>query len=195
MPKKTAPPKQTDFPPIVFEPLQCSTCRHNGYDGSCSAYPQGIPLEIRGEFISHRVPQPGDNGIRWEAAPPEVTGGPVRFVRILMAVTGKGWDTVGAVWVSKDGKAAGFHPAPAYMVADETMHWITLLRRSWQNGWKPNDVMAALPEYGNGITVETGGEEAAPSLDALAQLLEPSVDPTVWRQATSLTVRPVQGST
>ncbi len=168
----TIPPRQSDFPPIVFRALQCSTCRHYRYDASCSAYPRGIPLPILGEWVSHKVPRPGDHGIQWEAAPAEVTDGPVRYCRVLMPTDrANGWDLVGAIWIGAADYSAGWEPTPRYLVTDETRHWIGLLRRAWQLGRSPGDVMAALPDLGNGLTVEVMAEERAPSLARLRHRL------------------------
>ena len=44
---------------------QCSYCvRWNG-DGTCEAYPQQVPMEIRRNQADHRQEYPGDHGMRY----------------------------------------------------------------------------------------------------------------------------------
>jgi hypothetical protein len=41
----------------------CVVCVHRNDDGSCAAYPDGIPNAIYLEGAEHRKPYPGDHGI------------------------------------------------------------------------------------------------------------------------------------
>lgn len=56
---------------------QCMPCKHlvlkRPIDGNprCSAYPDGIPIEILMNEVDHRQPYKGDNGIQFEARPGE----------------------------------------------------------------------------------------------------------------------------
>ncbi len=50
---------------LAGEP-QCVNCKHSHHNGTCEAFPDGIPLEILSGEHDHRVPFPGDNGIRFE---------------------------------------------------------------------------------------------------------------------------------
>jgi hypothetical protein len=64
---------------------QCAVCKHlRDEGGACDAFPDGIPMEVmfgdgdpsepesfKPQF-DHRQPYPGDNGVRWEAADPEL---------------------------------------------------------------------------------------------------------------------------
>ncbi len=49
-------------------PVSCASCKHLKEEASvfCAAYPQGIPVWIRGNNDSHLTPQPGDHGIQYE---------------------------------------------------------------------------------------------------------------------------------
>jgi hypothetical protein len=45
----------------------CMSCkRYEREEGVCTAYQDGIPTEIILGFRDHRVPQPGDNGLRYD---------------------------------------------------------------------------------------------------------------------------------
>lgn len=47
----------------------CDLCRHRhpgSHPPACAAYPDRIPLEIRLMYVDHRLPYPGDHGIRFE---------------------------------------------------------------------------------------------------------------------------------
>jgi hypothetical protein len=52
---------------------QCFNCRHlaEGAPMHCSAFPNGIPMEILLNQVDHKKPYEGDNGIRFETLPPE----------------------------------------------------------------------------------------------------------------------------
>jgi hypothetical protein len=43
---------------------QCYDCRHSEIGTNrCAAFPDGIPLELVSDEVSHRQPYPGDHGI------------------------------------------------------------------------------------------------------------------------------------
>ena len=45
---------------------QCYKCKHYNWDGTCKAFPKGMPKDIiRNDFI-HDKEYLGDNGIRYE---------------------------------------------------------------------------------------------------------------------------------
>jgi hypothetical protein len=53
---------------------QCINCKHLKEPGAkdgfrCSAFPDGIPAEIRWNRRDHRKPYPGDHGIHFEPLP------------------------------------------------------------------------------------------------------------------------------
>lgn len=52
-------------------PVSCASCKHLNRDAPllCAAYPQGIPVWIRGNNDSHLTPYPDDNGIQYEPSP------------------------------------------------------------------------------------------------------------------------------
>lgn len=55
-----------DFAIAMFgEPL-CMSCKHSNHNGTCKAYPDGIPLEIVSGRVNHYLPYEGDNGIQYE---------------------------------------------------------------------------------------------------------------------------------
>lgn len=43
----------------------CARCKHYDKDGSCAAFPEGIPLKIMRNDHDHRTEYPGDNGVRF----------------------------------------------------------------------------------------------------------------------------------
>jgi hypothetical protein len=45
---------------------QCSLCVHDRKNGTCAAFPKGIPIGITKNEIDHRRPQAGDHGIQWK---------------------------------------------------------------------------------------------------------------------------------
>jgi hypothetical protein len=50
---------------LLGEPL-CLSCAHTNNDGTCKAFPEGIPLEIVSGEVNHMQPYEGDNGIQYE---------------------------------------------------------------------------------------------------------------------------------
>jgi hypothetical protein len=52
----------------------CTFCRHRGVTTTagptCAAFPDGIPQAVWEMRADHRLPYPGDQGIRFEAADP-----------------------------------------------------------------------------------------------------------------------------
>lgn len=44
---------------------QCARCAHELEDGSCRAFPEGIPAHIVDNVVDHRAPYPGDRGFQW----------------------------------------------------------------------------------------------------------------------------------
>lgn len=69
-------------PPLrdaIGQPNQsCLNCRHlhrSGPGFTCSAFPDGIPFDIRSGETPHNKPIPGDHGIQWEPAPDAPEGG------------------------------------------------------------------------------------------------------------------------
>ena len=45
---------------------QCLMCKHFSMLGTCAAFPQGIPSEIKTGEVDHSVPIEGDNGVQFE---------------------------------------------------------------------------------------------------------------------------------
>lgn len=50
----------------VFD-SQCDVCAHRRAGKTCDAFPDGIPEEVFSNERDHRMPYPGDGGIRFEA--------------------------------------------------------------------------------------------------------------------------------
>ena len=50
---------------MVGEPI-CYDCKHSNDDGTCAAFPSGVPLEILSGEVNHFLPYEGDNGIQYE---------------------------------------------------------------------------------------------------------------------------------
>lgn len=50
------------------EPM-CATCTRNRGDGTCEAFPGGIPRSILLNSVDHRVPQEGDGGLVYDPKP------------------------------------------------------------------------------------------------------------------------------
>ena len=48
---------------------QCTGCRRYHDDGTCDAFPDGIPHEIVTGLWDHRKPFPGDRGLRFVQSP------------------------------------------------------------------------------------------------------------------------------
>lgn len=47
----------------------CKVCVHNRQDGSCEAFPTGIPGDIYYEHKDHRLQVNGDGGVRFSVDP------------------------------------------------------------------------------------------------------------------------------
>jgi hypothetical protein len=69
---------------FVADPLdlivsQCATCLHLAGLGPgpacCTAFPGGIPRPILDDEADHRLPYPGDHGVRWELVPGVIVPG------------------------------------------------------------------------------------------------------------------------
>ncbi len=50
-------------------PSQCMCCRHARQGAFCDAFPEQIPDDILMNRADHRLPYPGDHGIRFEERP------------------------------------------------------------------------------------------------------------------------------
>lgn len=44
---------------------QCQACIHRRAGAKCAAFPNGIPLGIQRDEISHKEPYPCDHGVRF----------------------------------------------------------------------------------------------------------------------------------
>ena len=67
--------------------IQCAFCTHYyAGDMKCKAYPDGIPNEILGGAVDHRLPYQGDHGIQLELEPglPANILGPVRERKLVI---------------------------------------------------------------------------------------------------------------
>jgi len=51
---------------IEVKTSQCADCVHRVRVGICKAFPDGIPIPILTNKVSHKTPYPGDNGIQFE---------------------------------------------------------------------------------------------------------------------------------
>lgn len=52
--------------PGEVELSQCAYCTHKGIGPVCTAFPNGIALNIRSNDTDHRRPYPGDHGIQFD---------------------------------------------------------------------------------------------------------------------------------
>lgn len=50
---------------MIGEPM-CMSCKHSNHNGTCKAFPDGIPLVILSGEVNHFLPYEGDNGIQYE---------------------------------------------------------------------------------------------------------------------------------
>lgn len=63
-----------DGPYSCWFPGECLECKHIKYKctddlkPACDAFPNGIPVEIWRDKVSHKHPYPGDHGITYEEA-------------------------------------------------------------------------------------------------------------------------------
>ena len=55
---------------MSFSP-QCGNCKHLQKDGTCTAFPKGIPYKILEAQHDHREPYEGDGGVRFEPREPD----------------------------------------------------------------------------------------------------------------------------
>lgn len=56
---------------------QCVLCKHyreGPVTGTCAAFPDGIPMEVYWTKVDHRLPYPGNNGVRLELSEEAKTG-------------------------------------------------------------------------------------------------------------------------
>ena len=49
-----------------LEESQCHGCKHWTGELKCKAFPEGIPIGVLANELSHEEPLPGDNGIVFE---------------------------------------------------------------------------------------------------------------------------------
>jgi hypothetical protein len=47
----------------------CRACRRLSAEGVCEAFPDGIPTRILFQHFDHRLPFPGDRGLRFKLDP------------------------------------------------------------------------------------------------------------------------------
>jgi hypothetical protein len=59
--------KFSEPPPAISRYVAiCIACARAHFDGSCEAFPDGIPEEIADGMWDHREPYPGDGGVQFE---------------------------------------------------------------------------------------------------------------------------------
>jgi hypothetical protein len=63
---------------------QCLVCVHyhqtSPGQGSCAAFPEGIPADLRFNRVAHTSPYPGDHGVLFERMPPATEAEPLATV-------------------------------------------------------------------------------------------------------------------
>ena len=53
----------------MIKSSQCAFCTHFIQGFKCKAFPDGIPDKILDGYADHRLPYPGDHGVRMELKP------------------------------------------------------------------------------------------------------------------------------
>jgi hypothetical protein len=159
-----------------WRPTQCGTCRQRFYqEPRCNAYPEGIPLPIMLDRVSHREPQPGDGGIRWTPMPLGEPEGPVAFVFIHVVPAEGTPATCGALWYCPANDALGYEPVPGWEGEPETVRWLERVYRGGvsiaQVTRTGRELFEGWQERANGYPFLASEPETAASLSVVREAL------------------------